>query len=175
MAAAMAGGPPPAHAQGPTLRAGAGRADITPPTGFPMMGWVRSDARATGQHTRLYARAIVLQQADRKLALVAEDLNGIPGGMLEEAARLVADRGFSEQNVLDSASHTHAGPGGFYNFPTYNFLAPTQGTLTDFNLPSPPDRQLYGFEVRQLAAAIRRADDDLAPAKIGWGRPRSSG
>src|SRR4051794_19358630 len=169
VAAAMAGGPPPAHAQAPTLRAGVGRADITPSTGFPMMGWVRSDARATGQHTRLYARAIVLQQGDRKLALVAEDLNGIPGGMLEEAAKLVADRGFSEQNVLDSASHTHAGPGGFYNFPTYNFLAPTQATLTDFNLPSPPDRQLYGFEVRQLAAAIRRADDDLAPAKIGWG------
>src|SRR6266545_5193951 len=79
-----------AHAQAQTLLAGAGRADITPPTGFPMMGWVRSDARTTGQHTRLYARVIVLQQGDKKLALVAEDLNGIPGGMLQEAVKLVA-------------------------------------------------------------------------------------
>jgi neutral ceramidase len=164
-----------AHAQAQTLRAGVGRADITPPTGFPMMGWVRSDARTTGQHTRLYARVIVLQEGGRKLALVAEDLNGIPGGMLQEAVKLVADRGFTDENVLDSASHTHAGPGGFYNFPTYNFLAPTQGTLTDFNAPSPPDRQLYGFMVRQLAMAIRRADDDLAPARLGWGATKLVG
>jgi neutral ceramidase len=170
-----AGGSQAAHAQAPTLRAGVGRADITPPTGFPMMGWVRSDARVTGQHTRLFARVIVLQQGDRKLALVAEDLNGIPGGMLVDAAKLVADRGFSERNVLDSASHTHAGPGAFYNFPEYNFLAPSQGTLTDYNLPSPPDLQLYGFEVRQLAAAIRRADDDLAPAQVGWGETKLVG
>src|SRR4051794_6519505 len=167
---AAAWGPAPALAQGgQTLLAGVGRADITPPTGFPMMGWVRSDARTTGQHTRLFARAIVLQQGDKKIALVTEDLNGIPGGMVTEAGRMLGDRGFSESNILDSASHTHAAPGGFYPFPEYNFLAPTQGTLTDFNLPSPPDRQLYGFMVRQLATAIRRADDNLGPAQAGWG------
>jgi hypothetical protein len=31
------------------------------------------------------------------------------------------------------------------------------------------DPQLYTFMVKQLAAAIRRADDDLAPAEVGWG------
>src|SRR5207253_5647995 len=96
-----------AHAAAPPLRAGSGRADITPPVGYYMMGWVRSDAKTTGQHTRLWARVIVLQQGARKVALVTEDLNGIPGGMLVDAAHLVADRGFNETNVLDSASHTH--------------------------------------------------------------------
>jgi hypothetical protein len=37
----------------PKLQVGVGRADITPPTGYFMMGWVRSDARVIGQHTRL--------------------------------------------------------------------------------------------------------------------------
>src|SRR3954447_11743127 len=109
-----------APAQGATLQAGVGRADITPPTGYFMMGWVRSDARITGQNTRLFARVIVLKCGSRKVALVSEDVNAIAGGMLVDAANMVRDRGFSERNVLDSASHTHAAPTGFYNFGTYN-------------------------------------------------------
>src|SRR5215204_1501330 len=65
------------------LRAGAGRVDVTPPTGYPMLGWARGDARVIGQHTRLYARALVLEQNGRKLALVAVDANSIPGGMVK--------------------------------------------------------------------------------------------
>ncbi|MFL5826987.1 MAG: hypothetical protein ACJ76V_10730, partial [Thermoleophilaceae bacterium] len=77
------------------IQVGVGRADITPPTGYYMMGWVRSDAKISGAHTRLWARVIVLEQGGRKLALVSEDLNGIPGGMLAQAANLDSDLGFS--------------------------------------------------------------------------------
>ena len=45
VAAAMLAVAGPAHAR---LLAGVGRADITPPTGYFMMGWVRSDAQVTG-------------------------------------------------------------------------------------------------------------------------------
>src|SRR5213080_3971613 len=85
------------HAAAPPLRAGAGRADITPPTGYYMMGWVRSDAKVTGQHTRLWARVIVLQRGKHKVALVSEDLNGIAGGMLADAAAMNRDRGYSQR------------------------------------------------------------------------------
>src|SRR3954467_6662571 len=165
-----------APAQADTLRAGVGRADIQPPTGSYMMGWVRADAKTIGQHTRLFARALVLERDGRKVALVAEDLNGIPGGMLKDAADMVKDRGFSEQNVLDSASHTHAAQSGYYNFGTYNSIFPSMGTLTDPNrifdfqlANTDADPALYTFMVRQLATAIRRADDNLGPATAGWG------
>jgi hypothetical protein len=158
-----------------TLRAGVGRADITPPTGYYMMGWVRSDAKPIGVWTRLYARVAVLERDGHKVALVSEDLNAIPGGMLKQAAELNADRGFSERNVLDSASHTHAGPTGFYNFSTYNTVFMTTSTLTDFNIAGTLDPQLYAFMVRRLALAIRRADDDLGPAVAGWGKGRILG
>src|SRR5436189_1481274 len=92
----------------PKLQVGVGRADITPPTGYYMMGWVRSDAKVVGQNTRLWARVIVLREGKQKVALVAEDLNGIPGGMMKAAAKRDRKLGFSERNVLDSASHTHA-------------------------------------------------------------------
>ena len=155
------------------LEAGAGRADITPPTGYFAMGWVRSDAKLAGVHTRLFARAIVLKQGDRKVALVAADLGAIPGGLVKHAAELNASRGFSEQNVIVSASHTHAAPTGFYNFGTYNTVFMTTGTPTDFKIAdTATDRQLYAFMVKRIAEAIRRADEDLAPAEAGWGSER---
>src|SRR3954447_19515415 len=150
----------------PKLQVGVGRADITPPTGYYMMGWVRSDARVIGQNTRLWARGVVLKRGHDKVALVSEDLNGIPGGMMAAAAERVP--GFSEKNVLDSASHTHAAPTGFYNFPTYNTVFMTIDSPTDFDLAGSLDPQLYAFEVRQLAQAIHRANSDLGPGKLGW-------
>src|SRR4051795_3575210 len=158
------------HASAAQLEAGVGRADITPPTGYYMMGWVRTDAKTIGQHTRLYARVIVLKQGDRKIALIAGDLNAWPGGLVKQAADLNKDRGFSEQNVLASASHTHAAATGFYNFGTYNTAFMQADNPAEFKIvDTAADPQLYAFMVSQLAAAIRRADDNLAPAEAGWG------
>ena len=135
-----------------------------------MMGWVRTDAKTIGQHTRLWARVIVLKQGDKKIALVAGDLNAWPGGLLKQAADMNKDRGFSEQNVLASASHTHAAPTGFYNFGTYNTAFMSVQNPTEFKIAdTAADPQLYTFMVKQVAAAIRRADDNLEPAAIGWG------
>src|SRR5581483_1935790 len=170
--ACLAAGLATAAPAGAKLRVGVGRADITPPTGYYMMGWVRSDAKVIGQNTRLWARAIVLQEGRRKVALVAEDLNGIPGGMMAQAAELDRDIGFSQRNVLDSASHTHAAPTGFYNFSTYNTVFMTINSPTDFQLTGALDPQLYAFETRQLALAIRRANADLGPGAVGWGHAR---
>ena len=148
---------------------GVGRADITPPTGYYMMGWVRSDGVIEGQHTRLWARVIVLRQGGKKVALITEDLNGIPGGMLAQAAEMDKDLGYSQQNVLDSASHTHAAPTSYYNFPTYNSVFMTVRTPTDFDLGGTLDPKLYAFMVKRLALAIRRADANLGPGAVGWG------
>jgi neutral ceramidase len=161
----------PAGAAG--LQAGVGRSDITPPTGFPTMGYVRDDAIARGQHTRLFARAIVFRQGDTKLALVTTDLGFTPGGLLEEVAAREARRGFSQRNVIISASHTHSGPAGFSNFQSDNFVAPTSGTPTDFKVVG--DTRLYGFLIDRVARAIERADDGLGPARAGWGTTSLAG
>src|SRR5215218_3322367 len=113
------------------LRAGAGRADITPDTGHYLGGWTRADRTAKGTQTRLYARTIVLERGGRKLALVSIDLFMVPGGLTKQIGDGLAARGFSEQNVLISASHTHSGPGGYANFPTLNSAAPSLQTVGD--------------------------------------------
>ena len=127
-------------------------------------------------HTRLNATAIVLQRGDKKVALVSMDLFMVPGGLLKEAADRNADLGFNEENVLASASHTHAGPTGFANFNTYNTTAPSTETTTrpetfvNFFNPQPPDPQLYTFLVERLALAIRQAARGARPAAVGLGR-----
>jgi hypothetical protein len=174
---AVAGAPPTA-----TLRAGAGQADITPPqTGYYLGGWTRADRRARGQSTRLFANALVLERGGRKIALVAAELFAIPAGLQEDVARDLAGLGYDPTTVVLAASHTHSGPGGFANNPTYNFAAPSLQTITDpmsflaLLQPSPADRQLYTFLVHQIALAVRRADADLQPAALGWGHADLTG
>src|SRR5947207_14633970 len=87
------------------LRAGAAAVDITPPVGTPMFAYTARSKLANpehlatapelfadpdpnlyaktfvasrGIHTRVLARALVLQQGDTKLALVQADLGGLP-------------------------------------------------------------------------------------------------
>ena len=162
----------------PPLEAGVGRADITPPTGYYLGGYSRADRTGQGVHSRLYATAMVLERGDRKVALVALDLFMSAGGMVRAAA---ARAGFSERNVLVSASHTHSGPGGFANFDSYNFASPSAETIDD---PSsfvalfrqqPTDRRLYTFLVRRIAEAIELAERDLGPAAAAWGSTRLVG
>ena len=171
-----------AGAATPTLRAGAGQTDITPPkTGYFLGGWTRADRLAEGQSTRLFANTLVLQRGDRKVALVAAELFAVPAGLQEDVAKAVADLGLDRSSILLSASHTHSGPGGYANNPTYNTAAPSLETATDplsfarFFSPAPADPQLYAFLVKQLATSIRRADADLAPAAAGWAEGRLAG
>ena len=163
------------------LRAGVGKADITPKTGYVLGGWTRADRTGNGQHTRLFSRAMVLEQNGRKVALVQVDLFMIPGGMVKHIGERLADLGLSEQNILISASHTHSGPTGFANFETLNTAAPSLETATDpfsfaalFN-PPPADPQLYRFLTDQISTAIRRADADRGPAVAAWGSSRLLG
>ncbi len=157
------------------LKAGAGRADITPPTGYYLMGWVRSDAQAAGQFTRLFARAIVMAQGGRKVALVAADLGFVPAGLVADVAERLERRGFGDESIVISASHTHSAPAGYANYPAFNTVAPTSTTPTEFEIGTAADSQLYTFLVRRVTKAIARADRDRAAAVAGWGQTKLYG
>ena len=117
-----------------------------------MLGWARGDARALGQHTRLFARALVLQRGKRQLALVAADLNMVPGGLVVQAARRA---GFDPREVIVSASHTHAGPTGYSNFLFKDAAFPTPKAPSSG--VNDPDPVLYTFMVKRISLALSRA------------------
>ncbi|TCJ28357.1 neutral/alkaline non-lysosomal ceramidase N-terminal domain-containing protein [Nocardioides jejuensis] len=166
-------GPSAAATTPPKIEVGVGYADITPPTGGYKGGWACSCAHAYGQNTRLYARAVVIKSGTQKVALVTTDLFALSAGMVRDAAALLPGRGFTEQDVIASATHTHSSQMSYMNFPAYNSVLPDTGSvdsLLNSNLVlTQPDQTMYNFMTRQLASAIRMADDNLAPGAVGWG------
>lgn len=92
------------------LTAGAAQVDITPPPGTPMAGYY-SQRGAEGTHDPLFAKALVLEKDDVRVALVALDLIGTTHGMVEAARKLIAEQtGIPGKHVMISATHSHTGP-----------------------------------------------------------------
>jgi Neutral/alkaline non-lysosomal ceramidase, N-terminal len=92
------------------LKAGVSKVDITPPPGVRMWGYANRKGPATGTLDPLYARVLVLEAGDKRLALVALDL-GRPFGPASITTLHDAARKSSNINYLVVvASHTHSGP-----------------------------------------------------------------
>src|SRR5258708_39731479 len=84
--------PRPVPAALPGLRAGFGRADITPPPGVGLAGNGPEGRRAAGYRVRLYARALLLEDRTGELfALVVADLSGVAPNLHRLAADGVRD------------------------------------------------------------------------------------
>src|SRR5581483_2030511 len=99
----------PLRAAGP-LTAGAARADITPPVGFPMWGYsARRDAPCQGVLDPLRARALVLATGGEKLAVVSLDLGRAPTRAVTDSLRARLEKAGIRHMML-VASHTHHGP-----------------------------------------------------------------
>ena len=98
-----------------------------------------------------------------------------PAGWSSTSASALRRRGFSEQNILISASHTHSGPGGYANFPTLNTAAPSLQTATDpssfFELLQPRARRPAALPLPHRADHRRRS---RAPTTTS-ARPRPAG
>lgn len=140
---------------------GRGSADITGPlVGVQLWGFGRSDQLGEGIHMRQRARAFVIAehaQAAQRLVFVSADLGSVDHHIaLEVVERVQAARpGYYDlDNVIVSATHTHAGPGGHWH------------SRTDTGL----DGGLYPahFEaiVSGITQAIIAAHDDLQPGDV---------
>ncbi|MFJ6698940.1 neutral/alkaline non-lysosomal ceramidase N-terminal domain-containing protein [Streptomyces sp. NPDC091272] len=138
--------------------AGRGIADITGEAAeCGMLGYGKAGQRTTGIHTRLRARAFAFAEgtgpADRRLMLVVCDLPLISGGLVQEVVRRLPD-GWTESNLMITATHTHCGPGGYFHHALYN--SNTGGFRP----------KTYAAIVDGITEAAHAALDDLAPAEL---------
>ncbi|NOX52975.1 MAG: hypothetical protein GXP27_00770 [Planctomycetes bacterium] len=136
--------------QAAEFRAGAAAVDITP-TQLPVLingGMLSRSAKEI--HSRIYARAIVLEDGRNQLAIVVVDSCMMPRALLDEVKQKAAETtGIPASNILISATHAHSVPssGG------------ALGTDAD---PHYPD-----FLKPRLVEAIQRAAQNLQPARVG--------
>ncbi len=101
-----------------TLRAGAAQVDITPPLGFSMYGYASRKGGATGVLDPLYARVLVLEAGETRLALVNLDLGRVFAKAWIERLRADAKKDLGISYVLITATHTHSGPAIRDEFPS---------------------------------------------------------
>ena len=133
-----------------TFRAGAATSNITPKLGTSINGGFQ-DVRARHVHDDLHARCLVLDDGKTRLAIAVADACMLPREVTDAARRFVQEEtGLPASNVLISATHSHS-----------------CGTTAPV-FQSEPDPEYPAFVARRIADGIRRAVNNLQPARIGW-------
>ena len=138
------------------LQAGASKVDITPAAdaALPMSGYADRKEGFKGIHDHIYARAIVLSDGARVAAIVAWELIGVPNTVWEVLSQRIArETGIPAEYLLLAAVHDHSAPAPFG---MYGNDSPKSASYT---------KQVEDATVE----AIRKAQENLQPAKIGIG------
>jgi hypothetical protein len=136
-----------AHAE---LKAGAASRVITPDPLLPVSGGMGIPNPAREKRGEIMARAIVLQKADVRVAIVSLDLLGFPS-VLGDRVRAKVSR-IPANNILIGSTHTHSAP-DCYAFPD------GQGGHTG-------DLKYMDSVCDNAALAVNQAIDRLQPAWI---------
>lgn len=93
------------------MRAGTAEADITPPVGVDLTGYVARLGHSVGVHDALYARALVLEDGETRAAIVVCDLLALADETVQAAREAIAAAvGTAPEHVMLACTHTHSGP-----------------------------------------------------------------
>src|SRR5947199_8326128 len=136
---------------------GAGAADITgDPWGVGMMGYGMRFQRTTGILLRQRARAFVFvdRTSDDRVALVVADIGMFFRNVREAVLARLDPTRYRSDNVVLTATHTHAGVGGYSCYRLYNM------TTDGFQ------QRTFDAIVDGVVASIERAEADLAPGRV---------
>ena len=90
---------------------GIAEADITPPVGIPMGGFLFREQPSVGIHDRLYAKILVFSESNEKAVIVSCDLLGLDQNFVKKIRSLITKQtGICSQNIMIHCTHTHSGP-----------------------------------------------------------------
>jgi hypothetical protein len=150
-------------------RAGAAKANITPPNLMWMAGYASRDHAAEGKLTDLWAKALVLQDPrGRRAVLVTLDLVGIDRPLSHSiCSRLQVQHSLTRDQIAINCSHTHTGPVVARNLRPMHYLM-----LSD-EQKKQVDEYATLLEAK-VSSAVADAIARLAPADISWGSGRTT-
>ncbi len=130
--------------------AGAAKRVITPDKLLPISGGVGVPKPATQKKGDLFARVMVLQDGDTRVAIVGIDNLGWPSILANKVRKLVP--AIPPGNILIGVTHTHSAPDA------YGFTDEEGNSYADF--------EYLEWCVEQTAETINEAVDDLQPAEL---------
>lgn len=140
---------------------GCGSADVTgEPWRVGMMGYGMRFQRSTGIQLRQRSRAFVLvdRATNRRLVYVVADIGMFFRNVRDAVLARLDPTLYDEDNVVLTATHTHAGVAGYSGYRLYNMT-------TDGFRP-----RTFQAIVDGVVASIERAEGDLGPGRLWLAR-----
>ncbi|XP_030191310.1 neutral ceramidase isoform X2 [Lynx canadensis] len=139
---------------------GVGRADCTGQVAdISLMGYSKTGQNARGILTRLYSRAFIMAEPDgsNRVAFVSIDIGMVSQRLrLEVLNRLQSKYGslYRQDNVILSGTHTHSGPGGYFQYTV--FVIASEGF----------SNRTFEYMVTGIVKSIEMAHKNMKPGKI---------
>ena len=143
------------------LKAGAGRAVITPEESIWLSGYASRTAPSEGKIHDLFAKALVFEdETGAKTVIVTSDLIGLTAAITTESARLVEARfAVPRERQLYTASHTHCGPVLRDNLQAMYGLDEEQAQrVSDYTSALPA----------KIFSAVEEAMGNIEPVSVSW-------
>jgi neutral ceramidase len=132
------------------FKAGAATSNITPPLGMEIVGNFAPRPIAAHVHDELHARCLVLDDGTTKLAFVVADTISLARDVWDEAKQKIeAATGIPTANMMFAGTHTHSSVAALtHDDPSLNYSQ---------------------FIISRVVDGVRRALNNLEPARIAWG------
>jgi Neutral/alkaline non-lysosomal ceramidase, N-terminal len=143
-------------------RAGVARVNISPELPIWLSGYGARDKPARYKNDELWAKALVIEDADgHRAALVTMDLVGIPRDLSQSACEEIEARfKLPRAAIALSASHTHSGP-------------VVRGNLMAmYSLDQDQMNRIKEYKtalVKKIVSVVGEAMETMKPAKLTWG------
>jgi hypothetical protein len=149
-------------------KAGAAKANITPDEYMWMAGYAARTKPAEGKSTDLWAKALALEDAQGKRAvLITLDLVGIDRGLATAICQKLEKKYHLDRaQIALNCSHTHSGP----------VVARNLRPMHEYSLERPQQELIHRYADKLEAAVIDvvgRALAALAPAQLAWSSGRT--
>lgn len=139
-----------ASANSQTFKVGVAVRIITPEELIPISGGMGTPEIPTGKKGDLFARALVLEKGETRVAIVSIDNLGWPAYLGDRSRKLIT--GIAPENVLIGVTHIHSAPDA-YAFP-------------DEKGNTAADLEYLDWCVKQVADAVNEAVSRLEPASL---------
>ena len=143
---------------------GVARVEITPSEPMWMAGYASRNRPADGKQTGLYAKVLVLQDADQqKMVLVTLDIIGTDRSLMQAiCSRLEDQHGLRREQIALCASHTHSGPVLAGNLAPLHYLVvgrEHQQLIENYT----------DWLTDQVVQLVGKALQQMAPVDVSWG------
>ena len=143
------------------IKANVAAIKLTPPLelGYTLGGYgARMSEPAKGIHDDIWAKALILDNGEKKYALITLDILGLPPNVKPQVIARLNNKEWTEENIMFLPSHSHT---------SLEMFAMNDKNIFDMAPIGIFQQPLLDYVVKSLTALIESADQNLMPVKIG--------